>query len=164
MTTTPPRTRTRISSERRHQLLEAVKMLLGLHRHPSDIKRAISKEYQISPRSVERYITRARREMVESLTIPFEQLLAQSYQYYLYKLQYGNLSEREQIRCRERMDKLLGLGGTSQSRVRRWTHNLTPEKIQNMSDEELNATREVVLKDYYRSRGESYPRRTRDNT
>ncbi|WP_417386945.1 hypothetical protein [Gimesia sp.] len=158
MTTTPPKTRTRISSEQRHQLLEAVKMLLGLHRHPSDIKRAISKEYQLSPRSVERYITRARNEMVESLTIPLEQLRAQSFQYYLYKLQHADLSEREQIRCRERMDKLLGLDCPTQPRQKRRWRNLTPEKIKSMSKEELDAAYQLVQKDYYRSQGQPYPK------
>ncbi len=158
MTTPSSQPRTRISREQRHQLLQAIKTLLGMHKHPSDIKRVISKEYQLSPRSVERYITRARREMVESLTIPFEELRAQSFQYYLYKLNNANLSEREQIRCRERMDKLLGLDCPSQNKRKRWTHNLTPEKIRNMSDKELDATREVILKDYYRGTGQSYPK------
>ncbi|WP_417389690.1 hypothetical protein [Gimesia sp.] len=155
---TTPSPRTRITREQRHHLLQTIKALLGMHKHPSEIKRVVSKEFQLSPRSVERYITRARREMVESVTVPLEQMRAEAYHFYLYKLSNTKLSEREQIRCRERMDKLLGLDTPTQPRKKRFIRNLTLEKIQNMSVEELKETRKLIHKDYCRMTGQPYPK------
>ncbi|WP_299469522.1 hypothetical protein [uncultured Gimesia sp.] len=96
------------------------------------------------------------RQIVESVTVPLEQMRAEAYHFYLYKLGNTNLSEREQIRCRERMDKLLGLDTPTQPWQKRWLRNLTLEQIQNMSAEELEATRKLVHKDYYRMTGQPY--------
>jgi len=91
--------------------------------------------------------------------VPLEQMRAEAYHFYLYKLSNTKLTEREQIRCRERMDKLLGLDTPTQPRRKRWLRNLTPEMIKNMSNKELEETQKILEKDYYRMTGEPYPKK-----
>ncbi|QDU11626.1 hypothetical protein [Gimesia aquarii] len=147
MTTLTSQTRTRISKEQQIQLVQLVKHLLSLGKHPLEIKRAVTLEFNLSTRSINRYIARARHEMVERLEVPIEQLRAESFFFYVSVINDAKSTQRERLRARERIDKLLGLDKPAQSRGSLWQLNLTPADIQNMSDEELEAAYQSLLKE-----------------
>ncbi|QDT98136.1 hypothetical protein [Gimesia aquarii] len=139
--------KTKLTREQQIQLVHLVKHLLSLGKHPLEIKRAVTLEFSLSTRSIDRYITRARREMVERLEVPIEQLRAESFFFYVSVINDAKSTQRERLRARERIDKLLGLDKPIQSRGNVWQLNLTPDDIQNMSDEELEAAYQSLLKE-----------------
>lgn len=136
----------RITREQQSQLVQAVKQLLSQGKHPSDIKRAINREYELSPRSVERYITRARREMIDHLEAPTNQLRSESFVFYLTIINDSRSSQRERLRARERIDKLLGLDTPPHLRDETAYKGLTAEVIKNMTDEELEIAYKKTMK------------------
>ncbi|MFH1303592.1 MAG: hypothetical protein ABIK07_21260 [Planctomycetota bacterium] len=138
MTTQTTQSRKRITREQQTQLVEAVIHLLSLGKHPSEIKRAINREYDLSRRSVERYITRARREMTDRVEAPVHQQRAESFFFYVSVVNDPKSHQRERLRARERIDKLLGLDLPVHLRNDELEFNLTPKDIQNMTDEELS--------------------------
>ncbi len=140
MTTLITPTRTKISKEQQIQLVQLVKHLLSLGKHLSEIKRAVVREYDLSSRSVERYIIRARREMTQRLEVPVEQLRAEAFFFYVSIINDNNSSQRERLRARERIDKLLGLDKKHDSTSNKNNlPDLSIEELKKMSDEELEA-------------------------
>ncbi len=133
--------KTNISKEQQIQLVQLIKQLLSLGKHPSGIKQAVIREYDLASRSVERYITRARREMNKYLEVPIEQLRADSFVFYLSIINDSKILPRDRIRARERIDKLLGLEQPvhSHNHIHNSDLNYTTQEIRNMSDEELEA-------------------------
>ena len=130
------KTRTYLSKEDRERVVRLVKKMLGMGKYSSDIKQAVAQEFKLSRRSVERYLKRARQEMVYRMQIEPDVHRAEAYYFYRSVINNPEAHPREQLRARERMDKLLGLDIPAK------THgesDLSPAELQAMSDEEFEA-------------------------
>lgn len=147
MTTLISPTKTKISKEQQTQLVQLIKHLLSLGKHPTEIKRAVVREYDLASRSVERYITRARREMTKCFEVPIEQLRAEAIFFYISIINDTKSQQRERLRARERIDKLLGLDKYVHSQYNISKITLTREKLKSMTDEELEETHQRLLKE-----------------
>ena len=75
----------------------------------SEIKRKIAEQFDLSPRSVERYLRRAREEFVESTGKPRDAHRAEALAVYQRIIDDPEADNRDVIKARERIDKLLGL-------------------------------------------------------
>ncbi|WP_417378728.1 hypothetical protein [Gimesia sp.] len=125
MTDSLLKTRQRLSLEQRTQLINMIMLQLELNARVCDIKTECAAETGLKPRSIERYIQKARREIesrdsqqqvaasLELLMIleekRTEQLFADSVNFYQNIIANPKTSTREQLQARERLDKLLGL-------------------------------------------------------
>ncbi|QDT45318.1 hypothetical protein Pan241w_54380 [Gimesia alba] len=143
MTENKRKTRTYLSKEDREHVVRLVKKMLGMGKYSSDIKRAVAEEFQLSRRSVERYLKRAREEMVYRMQVEPDVHRAESYYFYRSVINNPNVHPREQLRARERMDKLLGLEIPV---VVQADSDLSPAKLKAMSDEEFDALYEKRMK------------------
>lgn len=135
----------KISKEQQIQLVRLIKKLLGMGNYSSEIKQVVVQEYGLSTRSVERYITRARREMVQRTNVSFAEHRAEAYYCYRGILNNPNVTLREQLRARERIDKLFGLDSPAHIHRQSILNNLTAKQLQAMSDEEFEKTYQLVM-------------------
>ncbi|MCA9014062.1 MAG: hypothetical protein KDA74_25515 [Planctomycetaceae bacterium] len=143
MTEKTRKTRQYLSEEDRERVVRLIKKMLGMGKYSSDIKQAVAQEFQLSRRSVERYLKRARQEMVARMGVSLECHRAEAFYFYRSVINNQNAHPREQLRARERLDKLLGL----EIPVKMHTEpELTPAELQAMSDEEFNALYEKQMK------------------
>lgn len=131
------KTRQKLTKDQRMQLIDVIKKLMSVGTYTYDIKIVISKKYGLSQRSVERYITRARKEMVDYFKKPVEQFRAESYCFYRSVLKDPRSTQGERLRARERLDKLLGLDTCIQTHNQSVDYSYMDEEIKNMSDAEL---------------------------
>ena len=74
-----------------------------------EIKREVSTRYDCSPRTVERYLRRAREELALELGAPRAEHKARSLDQYRAILRTGGLAPALLIKAQERIDKLMGL-------------------------------------------------------
>lgn len=142
---TKSKTKTRINKEQQTQLVHTVIKLLSLKKYSSDIKRVIAQNYNLSPRSAERYISRARREMTKQLDVPIGQLRAESFYFYISIMDNPESTQRERLRARERLDKLMGLDKPVKTQSEIMQYDLTPEEVRSMSDEDLEAAYQKIF-------------------
>ena len=136
-----------MTAEQRTLILRLINKMIGLGRYSSEIKTAIVDQFHLSPRSVERYLRSARREMVERVEAPLEQHRADSFYFYRGVINSVESSTRERMQARERIDKLLGTDSVVRFKPDPWEEGLSPEDIKNMSDEELQAAYEKQIKE-----------------
>ena len=136
-----------MTAEQRTLILRLIKKMIGLGRYSSEIKTAIADQFHLSPRSVERYIKSARNEMVERVEAPLEQHRADSFYFYRGIIDSPESTTRERMQARERIDKLLGTDSVVRFRPDPWEEGFSPEDIKNMSDEELEAAYQKVIKE-----------------
>ncbi|QDV17567.1 hypothetical protein Pan153_22200 [Gimesia panareensis] len=136
MTTTPSKTQTHLSQEERKQVIRLIIKLISLSKDTTDIKQAVSEKYNLSRRSVERYITSARREMVKQVNLPPEVHRAESLYFYLSVINDPKSTQRDRIRARERIDRLLDIDLSSITQARR-EFDRTAQEIHDLSDEEF---------------------------
>jgi len=146
MKSSPPQHRQRMTTEQRTVIMRLIKKMIGLGKYASEIKIAIADQFHLSPRSVERYLTSARREMVERLETPLEQHRADSFYFYRSIINSLESSPRDRMHARERMDKLLGIDSLTRYKPDPWEKDLSPADIKNMSDEELEAAYQKQIK------------------
>lgn len=145
MTAPTPKPRMSLTEEQKTQALSLIKKMLTMGRYPSQIKTAIAAKYHLSRRSVERYMTRARREMNECMDEDTSQHRADSYYFYLGIIENVESTPSERFRARVRLDKLLGIEIPSRIHQKN-KFNLNAQEIQNMSDEELEAACKKAMK------------------
>jgi len=143
---TTPKRRHRMSKEQRALIVRLIKKLLCMGKYTSEVKTAIVREFHLSRRSVERYITSARREMVERLDISIAQHRAESFYFYRSVIESPRSTQRDRLRARERIDKLLGADSATRHK-NEMEIDLSPADIRNMSDEELEATYQRLMFD-----------------
>ncbi|WP_298861937.1 hypothetical protein [uncultured Gimesia sp.] len=144
---TKPKRRQRRTKEQRTLILRLIKKMIGLGKYASEIKTAIADQFQLSPRSVERYLSSARREMRQRLETPLEQHRADSFYFYRSIIDSPESNTRDRIRARERIDKLLGTDSATPFKPDPWVEGLSPEDIKNMTDEELEAAYQRISKE-----------------
>ncbi|WP_339732503.1 hypothetical protein [uncultured Gimesia sp.] len=143
MSETSPKKRQSLSLDQRKLVLRLIRKMLGMGKYTSDIKQAVAQEFHLSRRSVERYIKRARKEMVERTGISVEYHRSDAFHFYRSMINDPKAHPREKLRARERMDKLLGLDMPVKTHLE---PELTPAELQAMSDEEFNALYEKRMK------------------
>jgi hypothetical protein len=87
----------------------ACRRLLSEGRYDGEVKRQVAADFNLSPRTVERYLRRARDEMVaETGREPSEHRI-DSYSFYRELRGNADLATRDRLKAQERIDKLLGL-------------------------------------------------------
>tara|TARA_R110002095_G_scaffold190775_3_gene168434 strand:- start:429 stop:908 length:480 start_codon:yes stop_codon:yes gene_type:complete len=136
MTNSTPKHRMSLTEEQKVQAIRLIQRMLAMGSYPSDIKTAIAGKYHLSRRSVERYITRARREMDECLEEDIPQHRAESCQFYRDIIKDEKRSVTERLHARKRLDKLLGLE-IHRHHKQPSKPKLTARQVPNMSDNEL---------------------------
>ncbi|WP_417383563.1 hypothetical protein [Gimesia sp.] len=125
MTDSLLKTRQRLSVEQQTHLINMIMLKLELNTRVCHIKTEFAAETGLKPRSIERYIQKARQEIASrdsqqqtaaSLELLIlleakqaEQLFAESVNFYQSIIANPNTGTREQLHARERLDKLLGL-------------------------------------------------------
>jgi hypothetical protein len=101
-------TRKPIKTEMDARLAATTKLLLQ-GKSDGEVKRIIAEQFQISPRTVERYLRHARGEMVESTGKDLDVLRKEAIAVYQAIIDDPEAENRDRIRARERVDRLLGL-------------------------------------------------------
>jgi hypothetical protein len=86
-----------------------VRRLLAQGQYDGQIKKVVAAHYKISPRTVERYLRRARDEMLAETGQDKSQLRAEGYGFYREMRANGKASDKDRLKAQERIDKLLGL-------------------------------------------------------
>lgn len=125
MTDSLLKTRQRLSVEQQTDLINMIMLKLELNTRVCHIKTEFAAETGLKPRSIERYIQKARQEIesrdsqqqtaacLELLILleakKADQLFAESVNFYQSIIANPNTGTREQLHARERLDKLLGL-------------------------------------------------------
>lgn len=132
-----------LSEEDRELVVRLVKKMLGMGKYSSDIKQAVAQEFQLSRRSVERYLKRARKEMMKRTEVAVAEHRSDAFHFYRSMINNPKAHPREQLRARERMDKLLGLDLPANTHLE---PDVTPAELQAMSDEEFNTLYEKRMK------------------
>lgn len=89
--------------------IETARKLIGRGLYQGEIKRALANQFDVSTRTAERYITKAKREIRESVEKSDSDLIAESLEFYTSILRDRDASHRDKIKARERMDKILGI-------------------------------------------------------
>ena len=110
MDNAPPRKPARkpVQAEHAQRVASAMEMLLE-GKSDGQVKRAVAERFGLSPRTVERYLRRAREKMVESTGKPADALRAEALAVYQTIIDDPEAENRDRIKARERIDKLLGL-------------------------------------------------------
>lgn len=90
------------------QRVDDCRKMMGLGYRDGQIKKAVAKKYDMSPRSVERYLRRARDQMREELGKSREDLRAESAEVYREVVRNAD-SFDARIKAQTRIDKLYGL-------------------------------------------------------
>lgn len=96
----------------RAELVERValvkKMLCGGYAK-CDVKRLIASKFGVDFRTIERYLARARREILDDIGIPKDEHQGNSLTFYKSVLSDPKARNFEKLKAQERIDKLLGL-------------------------------------------------------
>ena len=92
-------------------------------------------------------MTRARREMREFVEQDVEFHRAESFYFYRSVLENPESTPHERLRARERIDKILGVEIPYKFHLKK-RRELTVQQVQNMSDEELQAAYDKMLKEF----------------
>lgn len=95
--------------EEKNTRIEFARNLLGQAKYPSEIKRALSEEFGITTRSAERYITDAVKQVREGIERSDIDLVSEAISVYQEIIRSKDSTDRDKIRARERIDKILGL-------------------------------------------------------
>jgi hypothetical protein len=97
------------SREESRQRVRYTMVMLAEGRKKSEIKSFFRKNYGVGFRQVERYLRKAKDCMVQETGIPKNELIAQSYAFYMSVIQDPNATFKDKLKARERADVLLGL-------------------------------------------------------
>lgn len=129
--------RRKISKEQQTQLVQLIIKMLNMRKYTSEIKQAIAQEYGLATRSVERYIARARKEIVQDTNLSVDEHRGEAFHFYRSIINDANSTRRERLQARERIDKLLGLDIHVPIHKNPIHSDFPVKQIQEMSDEDL---------------------------
>jgi len=113
----PKEKKKRATKEEKEEIQTHVLRLLAGGNYPSDIKRVIASKYEMSPRSVEGYISRARADLLEQIGIRTEEHRANAYGFYRSMMKNKKLAPKDRLKAQERIDRLLGLESAQKHEV-----------------------------------------------
>jgi transposase len=86
-----------------------VRRLLSQGKYDGEVKKTVAAHFKISARTVERYLRRARDEMVKEAGKDRGELRAEGYSFYREIRGNRKASDKDRLKAQERIDKLLGL-------------------------------------------------------
>lgn len=128
-----------LSDEERERCIELCQRLLALRHHQGEIKRAVAATLKMEPRSVEPYITEARKRNAASmLGRSTQELVNESYRVYEAIIADPLAEPKDKIRAQNSIDQLLGLrqpikiahtDPTGRKEAGRDVKNLTTEEL-----------------------------------
>jgi hypothetical protein len=120
-----------------------VMMLLAQGKSRAYIHEFFRNNYQLTVRTAERYIARARKKMVDDVDLPKEELRAISVACYANILDDETATNKDKISARTRMDRLLGLEAPIKvAHTDSLGNDPLREAARGMTDEELYKARE----------------------
>lgn len=121
----------------REQIEAVVRELLEQRKKNGQIKRAVALQFDISPRTVERYLRRAREAIVSDTERPASEHRADAHVFYLRMLANPDTSSRDKLRAQDSIVDLLGLKQPAQKAAPKAGLDLTLDQLKNLSDVEL---------------------------
>lgn len=127
----------KLTSDQKKEAEQRTIELLAKGTRTGEVKRIIEEEFGIKRRSVEPYLRRAREAMRAETGKSVEDLRAESYAFYQSILASPDVTAREKIKARERIDKLLGLDKPVMIHNKNLNLDIEAEDIQGMTDDEL---------------------------
>jgi hypothetical protein len=136
-----------LSKDEQTVLVRLIIKMIGLGKYTSEIKTAISAEYGLSRHTATRYVNRARRVMRSYVERDIKQHRADSFYFYRSVIDDPESTQHERLRARERIDKIMGLEIPSKYQLNQ-QFNMSIEEIENMSDEELQAHYDKLVKQH----------------
>ncbi len=92
-----------------NDMLDRAGELLQAGNRDGQIRKIISKEYKIPRDTAARYVTRARKIILEEIGLPKEEHQANSYTFYCGIVADDDESTHDRLAAQKRIDKLLGL-------------------------------------------------------
>jgi len=114
---TPPKAKRSLCTKSEHRKrIDHVVTLLSMGTRSGDVKRALKATYQISGRQAERYMSRARKKILDETGKPRQEHIADSYSIYKQIVEKTG-SEQIKLKARARIDKLLGLDAPKRHEV-----------------------------------------------
>ena len=96
------------------QIIAACRDMFALGARNGEVKSRVSEQFGISPRTVERYMRRARDAMVEETTRSRTELRAEAAEVYRIILRDETANHFAKMKAQERIDKLFGLESPQQ--------------------------------------------------
>ena len=99
----------KLTVAQRRDIIDTCRDLLSAMTKKRLIKQVIKGEYGLQARQIERYLSRARDEMMAESDRSVDEHRADAYHFYLSVLQDSKTSIRSKLLARERIDKLYGL-------------------------------------------------------
>lgn len=99
----------RPTREEHDQRIELCCRLIGAGLYDSQIKKMVAKQFDLSPRSVEKYLRRARGILLDRRNRDRATHQAESMAFYEAIMQKPGVKDRDKLFARRRVDKLLGL-------------------------------------------------------
>ena len=171
----------RATNDEMEARVEYTAMMLIDGRRKSEIKRFFRENYSLSARQVERYLRLARNLLVEETDRTRQELIAESFGFYMRILHDDKASVNERLNARAKADDLMGLQAPKriiEAHVQTddildlWVDNLTPEQKEAINEAATYAERVESLSadEAVAEREESYrtlaaaPEEQRDKT
>lgn len=125
------------TKEEQKQIEKEVFELLTKGVYKEQVKTIIADTWGLQRRSVERYISHARKLMREAAGKDDDEHRSDAYSFYTSVLSDPDASHRDKIKARERIDKLYGLDKPTVVHGKNVNVELTQEDLAEMSDDEL---------------------------
>ena len=96
-------------TERRRRIELIVRMLASGYRH-GEIKQQLARAYGMKPRSIERYITAAKKEMVEAVEAEDKnEIVSRHVEFYRQCLRDTSAEWRDRLRAAQQLEQLMSL-------------------------------------------------------
>ena len=140
----------RATNDEMEARVEYTAMMLIDGRRKSEIKRFFRENYSLSARQVERYLRLARNMLVEETDRTRQELIAESFGFYMRILHDDNASVNERLNARSKADDLMGLQAPKriiEAHVQTddildlWVDNLTVEQKEAINEAAIYAER-----------------------
>lgn len=96
--------------------LELVRKLLLARCAKWEIKKVLYAQFGIKARTAERYLSRARDQLLKELDRPKKDHVSDAYEFYVGIIRSKTATAREKILAQDRIDKLLGLEAPTRSK------------------------------------------------
>jgi hypothetical protein len=114
--------------------IDRCRQLLGQGKYDGEVKKIVAAQFKLSPRTVERYLRRARDLIVADTGRDKQEHRAESYAFYVEVRGNAKALPKDRLRAQERIDKLLGLEEPQRHQLA-----IHRRRIEDLSDDELQA-------------------------
>ena len=128
----------RLTKIERDQIVPDIITMLDERAYDHQIFAAMKEKYDISRRTAQRYLSRARDERILRTQKPAEEHRVDAYEFYLSVTRDKNATAGEKVRAQNSIDKLLGLRRPVQTHGTQIQVSVTKDELKGMSDAELD--------------------------